>query len=90
MFIPFFNIYWTCFFWVRLCTRINDELARAGQPPAAPRALIITMLWMMLGMFIPLLNILVMIALGVMSIVFIALLQSSINTLVRATRTYPR
>lgn len=90
MFIPFFNIYWMCFFWVRLCTRINDEQMRVGQPPTAPRGLIIAMLWMMLGMFIPLLNILVMLALAVMSIVFIAQLQGSLNSLARATRGYPR
>jgi hypothetical protein len=86
MFIPFFNIYWVCFFWVRLCTRIEDERARAGLPPATPRTLIITALWCCLGLFIPILNIAVYLAVIVMLIVALAQLQQSINSLCYATR----
>lgn len=85
MFIPFFNLYWMCFFWVRLCTRIDDERARVGLPPTAPRSLIVAMLWCCLGLIIPLLNILVMIAVGIMAIVAIAKLQESINELAERT-----
>src|SRR5258706_5094250 len=86
MFIPFFNIYWMCFFWIRLCTRINDEQMRAGLPPTAPRGLVIAMCWTYLGMLIPIVNILAMLALLVMGILTLSQLQSSINALVRATR----
>jgi hypothetical protein len=85
MFIPFFNIYWTCFFWVRLCTRINDERMRVGLAPTAPRGLVIAILWCYLGMFIPLVNILVAIAMLVMLLTAIIQLQGSINELARAT-----
>jgi hypothetical protein len=85
MFIPFFNIYWTCFFWVRLCTRIDDERARAGLAPAAPRGLVIAVLWCHLGLMIPFLNILVAIAILVMLLLAAIQLQESINSLCAAT-----
>lgn len=85
-FIPFFNIYWACFFWIRLCTRINDESMRVGLPPAAPRTLVIAMCWCYLGMFIPFLNILVVIAECVMAIIAVAQIQSSLNALAAATQ----
>jgi len=85
MFIPFFNLYWICFFWVRLCTRIDDERARVGLPPTAPRSLIVAMLWCCLGLIIPILNILVFFAVGIMAIVAIAKLQESINELAERT-----
>jgi hypothetical protein len=84
MFIPFFNIYWVCFFWVRLCTRINDERLRIGLPPTAPRGLVIAILCCYLGMFIPILNILVAIAIIVMLLIAIIQLQGSINGLADA------
>ena len=84
MFIPFFNIYWVCFFWVRLCTRINDERARVGLPPTAPRGLVIAILCCYLGMFIPILNILVAIAIVIMLLITIIQLQGSINGLANA------
>jgi hypothetical protein len=40
MFIPFFNIfYWNFIFWMRLCDRINLQLALRGLPPKAPKGL---------------------------------------------------
>ena len=81
MFIPFFNIYWVCFFWVRLCTRINDERARVGLAPTAPRGLVIAILCCYLGMFIPILNILAGIAIMVMLLIAIIQIQGSINGL---------
>lgn len=85
-FIPFFNIYWICFFWVRLCTRINDESMRVGLPPAAPRTLVMAICWSFLGLFIPLLNILVIIALIVMVITALVQIQTSLNRLAEATQ----
>jgi len=85
MFIPFFNLYWICFFWVRLCTRINDERVRVGLAPTAPRGLVVAMLWCYLGMFIPIVNLLVLVAEAVMLITVIVQLQGSINELARAT-----
>jgi hypothetical protein len=88
MFIPFFNIYWICFFWLRLCTRIDDERARAGLPPAAPRGLMVAILCCYLGLLIPIVNLFVALAIFVMMIVFLANLQASINGLVQATRSW--
>lgn len=85
MFIPFFNLYWVCFFWVRLCTRINDERVRVGLPPTAPRGLVIAILWCYLGLFVPLLNILAVLAILVMMLIALIQIQGSINNLVAAT-----
>jgi hypothetical protein len=85
MFIPFFNIYWVCFFWLRLCTRINDERERVGLAPTAPRTLVVAILWTYLGMFIPILNILVAIALMVMLLISLIQIQGSLNELADAT-----
>jgi len=85
-FIPIFNIYWACFFWIRLCTRINDESVRVGLSPTAPRTLVIAICWCQLGLLIPFLNILAMIALGVMFIVALVQLQNSVNNLTEATQ----
>ena len=85
-FIPIFNIYWACFFWIRLCTRINDESVRVGLSPTAPRTLVIAICWCQLGLLIPFLNFLAMIALGVMFIVALVQLQNSVNNLAEATQ----
>ncbi len=85
MFIPFFSMYWVCFFWVRLCTRINDERARVGLAPTAPRALVIATLWCFLGLFIPILNILVLVGILVMLLICLIQIQGSINELCAAT-----
>jgi hypothetical protein len=84
-FIPIFSIYWTCFFWCRLCTRLNDERVRAGLPPTAPRGLVVATLWCGLGACIPLLNLLALPAVLVMIIVSQSQIQGSINDFVRAT-----
>jgi len=39
MFIPFFNLYWLFVYWMRLCDRINFQLALRGLPPKAPKGL---------------------------------------------------
>jgi hypothetical protein len=85
MFIPFFNLYWVCFFWVRLCTRINDERARNGLPPTAPRGLVIAILWCYLGLLIPLVNLLFIVPVCVMLLLALINIQGSINDLVAAT-----
>jgi hypothetical protein len=87
MFIPFFNLYWMCFFWIRLCTRLNDERMLAGLAPTAPRGLVIAICWCYLGMFIPFVNLVAILAIGVMSIVAVAQIQTSINELSSAIRT---
>jgi len=85
-FIPIFNIYWAIFFWIRLCTRINDESVRVGLPPTAPRNLVIAICWCYLGLFIPILNILAAIAQVVMIIIVLVQLQTSLNRLAEATQ----
>ena len=85
MFIPLFNIYWICFFWPRLCTRINEERARAGLAPTAPRSLVIAILWSYLGLLIPIIGLLVIPAILVMLIIAVVQLQGSINELCAAT-----
>lgn len=84
-FIPFFNLYWICFFWVRLCTRVDDERARVGLPPTAPRSLIVAALWCCLGLIIPIVQFLVVIAVGVMFTIAVAKIQESINELAERT-----
>lgn len=85
-FIPLFNIYWGIFFWIRLCTRINDESIRVGLPPTAPRSLVIAICWCYLGLFIPVLNILAALAQVVMIIIVLVQLQNSLNRLAEATQ----
>jgi hypothetical protein len=85
MFIPFFNLYWMCFFWIRLCTRLNDERALVALPPTAPRGLVIAICWCYIGLFIPLVNLLAIIAVGVMSIVAVAQIHTCINQLSQRT-----
>lgn len=85
-FIPIFNIYWAIFFWIRLCTRINDESVRVGLPPTAPRNLVIAICWCYLGLFIPILNILAAIAQVVMIIIVLVQLQTSLNRLAEVTQ----
>jgi hypothetical protein len=86
MFIPFFNIYWMCFFWARLVTRINDERTLFGLVPTAPRGLVLAILWCHLGLIIPFVNILAIVAIGVMCIIAVAQIQSSLNELSDAVR----
>jgi len=85
-FIPLFNIYWAIFFWIRLCTRINDESVRVGLPPTAPRNLVIAICWCYLGLFIPILNIVAAIAQVVMIIIVLVQLQTSLNRLAEVTQ----
>jgi hypothetical protein len=83
-FIPIFSIYWHCFFWIRLCTRIDDERSRVGLPPTAPRSLVIAMCWCMIGLIVPFVNILTMLAWFIMAIVALIQIQTSLNELAAA------
>ncbi len=40
MFIPFFNVYWIFFFWLRLADRINFQLKLRNKEPAVSKVLI--------------------------------------------------
>ncbi len=41
LFIPIYGIYWLFIFWLRLCDRINLQLALRGLEPKAPRGLVL-------------------------------------------------
>jgi hypothetical protein len=86
MFIPLFNIFWVCFFWIRLCTRLNDELTRVGLAPTAPRSLAIAICWCYIGLIIPFVNILAGFAIAIMAVIALVQIQSSANALAAATQ----
>ncbi|HEV1995553.1 MAG TPA: hypothetical protein VGR03_14575 [Candidatus Acidoferrum sp.] len=41
LFIPFFNIYWVFFFWLRLADRVNFQFRLRGQPLPISRGLVL-------------------------------------------------
>lgn len=53
MFIPFFNLYWGFFFWLRLIDRINFQYKLRGKSPALDNTLAILA---MVLMFVPFIN----------------------------------
>jgi len=73
--IPFFNFYWVFVFWMRLCDRVNLQLALRGLKPNAPRGLAMAMCIVMLIPYVGLLSYLVL------SPITAALLQTAINRL---------
>lgn len=76
LFIPFYNLYWIFFFWLRLCDRINLQLALRGLPPTAPRGLALATCIVMLVPYVGLVSWLVLMP------ILVANLQSSINQIV--------
>ncbi len=80
MFIPFFNLYWMFFNYLRLCDRINDQRAMRGLAPSAPRGLAMASCILML---IPYLNLLV--GCLILRPIFVGMLQASVNELVLVT-----
>jgi len=80
MFIPFFNLYWMFFAYLRLCDRIAEQRQLRGMDPASLKGLAIGACVVML---IPYVNFLVGIVLWP---IFIGMLQSRVNELVDVTR----
>lgn len=76
MFIPFFNLYWTFFYWLRLTDRINLQLEFRNINKKIPKALILTT---RIFSVIPYLNLLV---LPILSSICIGYVQSGINKIV--------
>lgn len=87
MFIPFFNIYWAFFVWLRLCDRLNEAREVVGQEPNLPRGLMKGALITQL-VSIPLIfcgiGILGLAAAGVMQLIALFQIQSRINEIVDA------
>lgn len=80
MFIPFFNIYWVFFTYLRLCDRINEERVAAGLPPTAPKGMFLAAI---ICCFIPLVN---YVSLLILVPIFFGMMQSCVNELVLRTR----
>jgi len=80
MFIPFFNLYWVFFSYLRLCDRINDQRRMRGLAPTAPRGMAIAST---IAMLIPYVNILV--GALILRPIFVGMLQGSVNELVAVT-----
>jgi hypothetical protein len=80
MFIPFFNIYWVFFAYLRLIDRVNEQRAWAGLPPTEIKGLFITA---MVCCLIPWVNI---IAAFVLQPIWMGMLRASVNELVAVTR----
>ena len=84
-FIPFFNLYWIFFTYRRLCLRIDEQRALYGLPPSNLRGMATTACIFQL---IPYIN--ALIGYTIITPIFIGLMQSSVNQLVKqtsATRT---
>jgi hypothetical protein len=79
MFIPFFNLYWVFFSYLRLCDRIDEQRALYGLRPSNLRGFAITMCVILL---IPYINILGGL---IINPIFFGMMQSSINELVAAS-----
>lgn len=75
LFIPLFNLYWNFESLLRLCTRLDEELAAAGVPDRVPRELV---RWYCIVYLIPYVNI---VALPIIGGVVTGQLQSLVNRL---------
>lgn len=90
-FIPFFNIwYWNFVIYPRLVLRVNEQRMAAGLAPANIAGLAIT-LAVLCAMIIPvacipLLGFVLILSIKVVSAIFFAQLQGSVNELVQATK----
>src|SRR6266545_1115688 len=81
LFIPFFNLYWMFESLLRLCTRLDEELAAAGLTDRTPRELV---RWSCIVRLIPYVNIL---ASPILGGVATGSMQSLVNRLARFDRT---
>jgi hypothetical protein len=81
-FIPFFNLYWIFFTYRRLCLRIDEQRDLYGLPPSNLRGLATTSCIFQL---IPYINL--MIGYTIITPLFIGVMQSSVNQLVRTSAT---
>jgi hypothetical protein len=85
-FIPFFNLYWIFFTYRRLCLRIDEQRGLYGLPPSNLRDLATTACILQV---IPYIN--GLIGFTIMTPIFIGMMQSSVNQLVRTSaKTVPR
>jgi hypothetical protein len=83
LFIPFFNLYWAFFVWLRLIDRLNEAREVVGQEPDLPRglmknALIIQVISIPL-VFCAGVGVLGLIAAGVMHLIAMAQIQGKVN-----------
>jgi len=85
MFIPFFNLYWVFFTYIRLCNRIAEQRIMRRLPDANVSGLGIAMC---ICMLIPYVNFFV--GWLILGPIFFGLLQSRVNELVDATCGMPR
>jgi hypothetical protein len=90
-FIPLFNIwYWDFFTFRRLVLRVNEQRTDHGLPPADLDGLALTTCVLYACIIpigcIPILNILLILAIKVISCIFFAKLQQAVNELVIQTR----
>jgi hypothetical protein len=76
MFIPFFNLYWLFFSYIRLCDRIDEARIRAGLPSNNQRGLAITKGILTVIPYVNLLGFLIM------DPIFYGMLQGQVNELV--------
>jgi hypothetical protein len=81
-FIPFFNLYWIFFTYRRLCLRIDEQRDLYGLPPSNLRGLA-TMACIF--QLIPYINLLL--DYTIITPIFIGMMQSSVNRLVRTSAT---
>jgi len=79
MFIPFFNLYWMFFMYIRLCDRVAEQRRLRGMLEANLRGLAIAKC---ICILIPYLNILLS---PIMGSIFFGLLQSRVNELAQTT-----
>ncbi len=79
MFIPFFNLYWMFFNYLRLCDRINDQRRMRGLAPTAPRGMA------MATCIIMCIPVKALVGGLIMMPIFFGMLQGNINELVEVT-----
>jgi len=77
LFIPLYNYYWLFESLLRLCTRLDEELADAGLPDRVPKELV---RWFCIGCLVPYVNYVVSPILGAIAT---GMLQSVVNRLAR-------
>jgi hypothetical protein len=88
LFIPIYGIYWLFESLLRLCTRLDEELAEAGVAEGVPKELV---RWFCITNFIPYVNLVVA---PILATIATAILQSRVNQLAAfdsasATSTLP-
>lgn len=81
-FIPLFNLYWIFFTYRRLCVRLDEQRGLYGLPPSNLKGLATAAC---IFRIIPYLN--VLLGFTILTPVFIGMVQSSVNTLVKTSAT---